>query len=98
MSWDVTFADGPLVGPEHDRTFMGYLPYEIWLIPMLDHGDEWVVIATDGDVPDPPWEGQVHYIRRAGSETVFEQAPDPSPVLDDPDFERLRQHWKRRKA
>lgn len=78
MSWPVTFADGPLAGREHDRTFMGRRPAELWFAPIENFGDGWALVGIDGLEPNPSWQRQAHYIRRPG-EDCFELAPADAP-------------------
>jgi hypothetical protein len=59
VSWRAVFSDGPLAGPEHDRTFMGAWCSELYFFHLPDHG--WVLVGTDQF--NDRWPGQVRYVR-----------------------------------
>ena len=75
MTWRGVFIDGPLAGPDHDRMFMGSWQSELYLMPMDDVGDGWVLVGTDHIPPDVAWPGQVHYVRNDDRSQLLSDIP-----------------------
>lgn len=71
MSWRAVFLDGPLAGPNHDRTFAAADPCDrLWLarVPEDDGRvgpDTWSVVGSVPGTGRPAdwWPGQVEYAR-----------------------------------
>lgn len=64
MSWRALFVDGPMEGRQHDRVFMGECPAVLYFAAIENApGDGWIVVGLEGLPPDPPWPGQVCYLR-----------------------------------
>ena len=69
MAFRAVFEDGPLAGPEHERTMMApSVPERLYFVPQPwdqfpRSGDGWIVVGmVPGVVPDPPWPGQEEYV------------------------------------
>lgn len=77
MSWHAIFLDGPLVGKDNDRIFMGALPRELYLMP---HRGNWILVGTDGFPPQEPWPDQVRYVRNDARSQIL---PDIPPGEDE---------------
>ena len=76
------FVDGPLVGAEHERVFVGSDRFDYLYLcpnPVPDSDLSWILVGFDGLEPDTEWPGQVTY-RRIDGEPLHNDHPSDEPV------------------